>query len=334
MMRLAAFATSLALVLWAGLTVPVPFHEIRPGGAYAVEDLMVLSDATGEVQGDLDLLTVRRTTPTVLEAAWVALHPGRQLQPTAEATPGGLERDVHAAIQRDAFRTSFLTAVAVAAEQAGHTIELRTRAVVAQVLEGGPSDGRLQQGDVITVIDGVPVQSADTLVEQLGSSDEPRPVTLRVDRDGQPTEVTVDLRQLPETDRPVLGILVETVADEPELPFDATLVETNIVGPSAGLMLALATTDLLLAEDLAAGRTIAGTGTIARDGSVGRVSEVALKTQVALATGADLLLVPAEQVHEAAAATAAGVEVVGVSSLEEALDAVRGSRVRVAAPTG
>lgn len=334
MMRPAAFIASLALVAWAGLTVPMPFEELQPGAAHAVEDLVMLSDATGEVEGDLDLLTVRRTTPSVLEAAWVALHPGRQLQPAAAVAPVGLDHDRYLAIQRDAFRTSFLTAMAVAAEQAGHVVELETRAVVAQVLEGGPSDGLLRAGDVITVIDGVPVESADTLVEQLGASDQPRPVALRVDRDGQSTEVTVDLRQLPETDRPVLGILVETIADEPVLPFDATLENTDITGPSAGLMLALAATDLLLEEDLAAGRTIAGTGTIARDGTVGTVNSVELKTRAALAAGAELLLVPLAQVPDAQQAAAAGVEVVGVSSLQDALDALRGHHVRVATPGG
>lgn len=334
MTRLVAFIASLALVVWAALVVPMPYHEVQPGSARAVEDLVVLSSAAGEVHGDLDLLTVRRSTPNILEAAWIALHPGRELHPTSAATPGGLDRDMYVQVQRDAFRTSFLTAVTVAAEQAGHDVALETRAVVAQVLEGGPSDGQLRPGDVITVVDGVPVESADTLVEQLGTSDQPRPVALRVDRDGQPTEVTVDLRELPETDRPVLGIIVETVAAEPVLPFDAALDDTNIVGPSAGLMLALATTDLLLEEDLAAGRTIAGTGTIARDGTVGTVSSVELKTRAALAAGAELLLVPLEQVQDARAAVAAGVEVVGVASFQDALDAVRGRRAGAPAARG
>lgn len=323
---LVALTLALGLGIWAGLVVPVPYHEIQPGGAHAVEDLVALSSTVGEVNGDLDLLTVRRTTPNAFEAAWIALHPDRDLRRTTADTSGGLDRATYLRVQRDAFRTSFLTAVAVAAEQAGHRVELETRAVVAQVLAGGPSDGQLRPGDVITVIDGVPVESADTLVDQLGASDQPRPVALRVDRDGQPTEVTVDLRELPDGDRPVLGIVVDTVADEPVLPFDATMQDTNIIGPSAGLMLALTATDMLLAEDLTAGRTIAGTGTIARDGSVGMVSGVELKARAALAAGAELLLVPAGQVADARSAVAAGVEVVGVTSLQDALEALRSSR--------
>lgn len=333
MTRLVAFVASVALVTWAALVVPMPFRELEPGGAYAVEDLIAISASTGEVEGDLDLLTVRRTTPNVAEAVWVALHPGRDLLPHRDPTGTGLDPETYAEVQRQAFRTSFLTAVAVAAEQFGHAVELDTRAVVAQVLDGGPSDGRLEPGDVITRIDGVPVEGADSLVAELGESDEPRTVELEVERDGQPVEVAVDLRRLPDTDRPVLGIIVETVAAEPRLPFDATLEDTSIIGPSAGLMMALATADLLLEEDLTRGRTIAGTGTIGRDGTVGPVKGVAQKARAAVDAGADLLLVPHEQVAEAGAAMAAGIEVVGVTDFGDALAAVRGSGT-AAARTG
>lgn len=334
MKRLIAFTTSLGLVAWAALVVPMPFYEVQPGGAYPVEDLVTLSAATSEVDGDLDLLTVRQATPNILEALWVGLHPDRDLQPRTERTPVGLDRETYFDIQRDAFQTSFLTAVAVAAEEAGYAIQLETRAVVAQVLADGPSDGHLRPGDTITAIDGVSVDSGNELIAQLSMSDDPRPVTLEIERDGQASSVTIELRQLPQTDRPVLGIIVETVAAAPELPFDASLGDTNIVGPSAGLMLALTTADLLLEEDLARGRTIAGTGTISRDGTVGRVSAVEVKTRAAIDAGADLLLVPVEQLEEAAAAVEAGIDVIGVASFQDALEAVRGSSTGVAAAAG
>ena len=97
-------------------------------------------------------------------------------------------------------------------------------------------------------------------------------------------------------------------------------------------MLALTTADLLLEEDLADGRVVAGTGTIARDGTVGQVSGVPQKTTAALEAGADVLLVPVEQVAEAAAAAEAGVEVIGVRSFRDALAALRGNAEGMAAP--
>lgn len=331
MSRSVALVLSAAVVAWGALVVPMPFFEVQPGSARPVEDLLVLSSATGEVDGDLDLLTVRQATPNILEAIWVGLHPDRSLEPEVRRAPVGVDRETYADVQADAFRTSFLTAVVLAAEEAGADVELRTRAVVAQVLVDGPADGLLQPGDEITSLDGVPVDSGTQLVDLLDRSAEPREVELGVLRDGDELDVTVAMELLPDAERPIIGIVVETVASEPDLPFDARLEDTNIVGPSAGMMMALAATDLLLEEDLTRGRTIAGTGTIDVDGRVGRVSGVAQKARAAVQADADLLLVPLEQLDEAAYAAEAGVPVVGVATYDDALEALRGTSP-VAAP--
>lgn len=332
MIRVITYVLSLALVGWAAVVVPMPFYEVQPGRAHPVEGLLSISASTGDVNGDLDLLTTRQRTPNVLEAVWVGLHPGRDLEPAALRTPGGIDVEEYFEIQRGAFDTSVLTAVAVAAREAGHDVQLRTRTVVAQVLPDGPSAGLLQPGDTILAIDGTSTDSATEVIDELSRSDEERPADVEVRRDGQRRTVTVHLRRLPETDRPGLGILVETLAVEPELPFEFVLADTRIVGPSAGLMLALTAADLLLEEDLTAGRVIAGTGTIAPDGTVGRVSGVEHKARVAIESDVDLLLVPLAQVEEAAAAAEAGILVVGVGSFQDALDAVRGTNRGVAAP--
>ena len=99
-------------------------------------------------------------------------------------------------------------------------------------------------------------------------------------------------------------------------------------------MLALTAADLLLDEDLAKGRVIAGTGTIALDGRVGPVSGVAEKTRAAIDAGADLLLVPVESLPDTAAATEAGITVVGVETFQDALDAVRGMPIQSFAAPG
>ena len=332
MTRRVAYVLSLAVVLSAALVVPMPFYEVQPGSARPVEGLLSISAATGDVDGDLSLLTTVQRTPNTLQAAWVGLHPDRDLEPAARRTPGDIEIDQYVDIQRAAFDSSLLTAVSVAAREAGHDVQLRTRTVVAQVLPDGPSAGVLQPGDTITAVDGAPTDTAVEVVDVLRRSDRERPVTLDLQRDGEPVTATVEVRRLPETEHPALGILVETIAEEPDLPFDVELEDADIVGPSAGLMFALTTADLLLEEDLAAGRVIAGTGTIAPDGTVGQVSGVAQKTRAALDAGAEILLVPVEQLADASAAADAGVVVVGVRTFRDALDALRGTATGVAAP--
>lgn len=334
MSRRVAYVLSLALVVWGAAVVPMPFYEVQPGAARPVEDLITLDTTTTLLTGDLNLLTTRQVTPNVVEALWIALAPDRDLLPARQRTPAGIELEDYLGLQELAFETSFLTAIAVAVEETGQQIELRTRAIVAQVLGGGPSDGLLLAGDTITAIDGTPVASATDLVDELQRSADPRTVTLDVLRGEEQLRVDIAMRQLPDTDRPVIGVLAETVADEPDLPFEVEVDRRNIVGPSAGLMLALTAADLLLDEDLAKGRVIAGTGTIALDGRVGPVSGVAEKTRAAIDAGADLLLVPVESLPDTAAATEAGITVVGVETFQDALDAVRGMPIESLAAPG
>ncbi len=59
-----------------------------------------------------------------------------------------------------------------------------------------------------------------------------------------------------------------------------------------------------------------------------------VKTRAAVDAGVDLLLVPVEQLPDATAAVEAGVDVVGVATFQDALDAIRGSSTGVAAAAG
>jgi hypothetical protein len=107
-----------------------------------------------------------------------------------------------------------------------------------------------------------------------------------------------------------------------EPPHDIQIPSRGIVGPSGGLMFALAIVELLDGDDLTHGRRIAGTGTIDPSGAVGTVGRVAEKAIRAESAGVHMLLVPAPQADEAAAA-APRLRVVGVQSLDEAVETLR-----------
>jgi Lon-like protease len=151
-------------------------------------------------------------------------------------------------------------------------------------------------------------------------------VTVLVDRGGEEVETAVTLARAEETGGPALGVLVESAADDLELPFDLALAETHIGGPSAGMMIALTVFDLLADEDLVAGRTIHGTGSIDADGHIGPVGGVPEKMRAAAEHGADLVLVPAPLLDAALAAAPEGLHVVGVETFDDALEALRETR--------
>ncbi|MCJ1677090.1 hypothetical protein MTF65_06970 [Streptomyces sp. APSN-46.1] len=107
-------------------------------------------------------------------------------------------------------------------------------------------------------------------------------------------------------------------------------VELNLAdvgGPSAGLLFSLGIVDKLDGDgsggDLTGGRSIAGTGTITADGEVGAVGGVALKTQAARRDGASVFLVPKAECSDAQSELPEGLRLVPVTSLSDAVDALR-----------
>lgn len=95
------------------------------------------------------------------------------------------------------------------------------------------------------------------------------------------------------------------------------------LGRSHGLMVALITYAHASGEDLARGRSIAGTGGVRGDGTVTRVGGLPSKAIAAARAGVDVLLVPDEQAHLLDGADLGSLTVVPVSSLDEAISALR-----------
>lgn len=117
-------------------------------------------------------------------------------------------------------------------------------------------------------------------------------------------------------------------------------VELNLAdvgGPSAGLLFSLGIVDKLDGNgsggDLTGGSTIAGTGTITADGEVGAVGGVALKTQAARRDGASVFLVPAAECSDAKSELPEGLRLVPVTSLTDAVSALRALQKGEQAPS-
>lgn len=97
----------------------------------------------------------------------------------------------------------------------------------------------------------------------------------------------------------------------------------DIGGPSAGLMLSLGIVDKLAGNgkggDLSGGRVVAGTGTIDDQGRVGAVGGVPLKTKAAARDGATVFLVPRAECSDAKVGTPAGLRLIPVTMLSDAV---------------
>lgn len=345
--RAAVYAASLALLLWAASVVPLPYTEFVPGEPTSIPPLLEVSGArTTELTGDTALLTVLLQSSTTRTTLGALLDDDRRLRPTSEVVPTDVDRDEFLERERRRFRRQFEVAAAVGAEAAGIEVELRTAPLIVDVVPDGPAAGRLRAGDVVRSVDGAEVDGAEQLQQRVREHEVGDTVTIAVERGDEPVEVEVTLEPLepPEPPRdpepgdapaddpgsgdpgsppPGVGIFIETVADRLELPFELELTETRIGGPSAGLMIAVTVYDMLSEQDLLAGRTVHGTGSIDADGRVLPVGGVPEKMRAAAAAGADVVLVPGVLLDEARAAAPDGLDIEGVDTFDEALEALR-----------
>lgn len=322
--RTGLFLLSVFVVVTAALLVPMPLAETAPGGVTDVPALVEVGGETTPVDGSIGLLAVRVDQPSVLETLRAALDDERTLRRRDDVIPSTVDQRTYVELQQQEFRRAFRVAAAVGLRAAGYEVGLRTAPQVAGVLPDGPADGRLQVGDVIRTFEGRPVDSTEDLVTLARRVSVGDLLELGVERQGEPRTVEVVAGRVPGLEHPGMGISLQTLEEDIALPVDVRLVDQQgIGGPSAGLMVALTVYDLVAEEDLVAGRTVVGTGTIEGDGTVGRVGSVREKAFTAVAEGADLMLVPASQVVEARAAADGRVEVVGVATLDDAIEALR-----------
>ena len=123
-----------------------------------------------------------------------------------------------------------------------------------------------------------------------------------------------------------------TLVDESQIYPNFTENESNIGGPSGGLLQTLAIYNMLVQEDITKGYKIAGTGTITYDGHVGQIGGMTQKIATAYLNGVDFFFVPGEETSNYAEALAAcekyGIESEGwlipVETFSDALSYLEG----------
>ncbi|MDX1659379.1 MAG: PDZ domain-containing protein [Nitriliruptorales bacterium] len=322
--RVLFYSLSAMLIVASTFVVPMPLAELVPGGSTPVTEIVQIEGtSTTAINGSLELLTIRVKQPSLVGAVEAWISPEREIQRRDQVIPPSIDESEYFRLQRQQFQQAFEVAAGVGLRAAGYEVEIATRPVVFSVLPGGPAADALRAGDRIIEVNGEDVRSAEQLIELLIDVRMGETISLTVARDDETVDVEVRAGSVPDLDRPGLGVIIQTLASEISLPFEVSLdEETRIGGPSAGMMVALTVYDLVSEDDLAAGRTIAGTGTIDGEGNVGPIGGIQEKVFSARDAGADLMLVPAAQAEQAQAVAPAGLEVIGVATLDEAIEAL------------
>ena len=326
-----------AVLTGAASAAPVPYVSYTPGPTFdtlgEVGDTPVI-DVDGRetfpTEGRLDLTTISvrpRLTLTDALRDWFdrdrAVVPRELLYP-----PGETDEEVRQANEERRV-ASESNATSAALRYLG--IPFTTRVEVLSVQPGLPAEGELEAGDVVTSVDGAPVASSQELRDRISGREPGTEVRVGYVRDGSPGEAVITTAAPPSGEaRSVVGVLL---AEKPDYPFDITISLKDVGGPSAGLMFALGIIEKLEPESLTDGRYVAGTGEIQVNGDVGPIGGIPQKLVAARDKGAEVFLVPEDNCEEALGRAPDGLLLVKVSTLQDAVDALRTLREDGTPPT-
>ncbi|MGD0321857.1 MAG: PDZ domain-containing protein [Acidimicrobiales bacterium] len=312
--------------------VTVPYYALVPGDALPVSRLISLPPGqTHPLHGRVLLTDVG-----VNDVSLIGLLPAWLDSDTTLVSKGELTANLPVS-EFDAQGTvdmqeSELTAEAVALRQLGYEVPEQDVGVTIYVIDPkAPAWRVLKVGDVVSALDGTPTPNPQVLRSVLRAHRPGEVVTLQVGSVAHPTPghpVTLRLGKTVEdhTTVPLIGIgdpaaQIYGMGTQPvyQLPFAVKINSDQIGGPSAGLAWTLGMIDRLCGGGLTGGRSVAATGTIDPDGSVGEVGGVEQKTVAVERAGASVFLVPVSELAAARAKATPNLEVLGVSSLHDAL---------------
>ena len=208
--------------------------------------------------------------------------------------------------------------------------ELGTPVVAKVVVDDVPADSPaaeagLADNDVVTAIDGQPVDSLCTLRKLMRKRKPGDVVRVGYRRGDARTDRTATVRTRPDQagpdGAPRMGIGISERDQKP--PFPIKIALDDVGGPSAGLMFALGIYDRLTPGELTGGQVVAGTGSIDDDGTVGAIGGIQQKLVAAKEHQARYFLVPDGNWDSATAARPDGLELVRVATLRDAIDALQ-----------
>ncbi len=320
-----------AVLVVAAAVIPVPYVAVGPGVTYdtlgSVNGTEVITfsgqdipaSATRDEQGGghLNMTTISITDKVPLFEALGLWATGRYaLAPREDYFPPDKTVDEVKEQDAQAFRDSQSAAEIAALRY----LEYPNVTYVGEIPKGSPSAGVLQPQDRIVALDGGKISDFGTLQAALKTTMPGEVVAVKVLRENKEVAEKVTLGSNPEVGSQ--GFLGIGAVERPTAPFTPSIALERIGGPSAGLMFTLGIIDKLTDDDLTGGRFIAGTGTVDPDGKVGPIGGVLLKLITAREAGATVFLVPADNCAEAVTQIPEGLQLVKVSTVDDAMAAL------------
>ena len=319
--------------------VPIPYVILTPGPTLNTLGtdsggkplISITGHPTYKTTGNLNMVTVSfqggpGKVLNIYNALRAWLNPAEAVVPESELFPPGQTAQQTQAQDLEQMTSSQELATAAALTELH--IPYQTPVVVVSTVPGYPASKSLKKGDVITAVNGQPVTSETSLTAMITSRPAGTVLQVEVQRSGQ--ALTVPVKTVSSNGKPVIGIDVQ---EHYKFPFSVQISVGDIGGPSAGMMFALGIIDKLTQDNLTGGKFIAGTGEITPAGQVGAIGGIQQKMVAARSAGATIFLTPAGNCANTVGAVPAGLRLVRVATLSQAVDDLQAIKAGRPAPS-
>ncbi len=324
---LVILALVLAVVAPAGYFIHLPYFSVGPGPAV---DVLTLIDVRGGARtypskGKLLLTTVSESinTVNVWDALLAWIDPNETLISEQAVLGGQTSREVEIENRLEMDDSKYNAEIA-AFRALGLSVPNVPGARILSAVEGLPAFGKLRAQDLIVSVDGVAVKDPAGAVRLLQKHSIGDTVKIGFLRGRTATTVTLKtVSSTPEAGKKPHAVIGVNLEPAFRLPRDIQVDTQNIVGPSAGMMIAVAIYDAFTPADLTGGHVIAGTGTIAvlanGQAVIGDIGGIEEKVRAAASHHADIFLAPYDQAAAARNVAPKSMKVIGVRTFAEAL---------------
>jgi PDZ domain-containing protein len=340
---LSSLGVLIALVVVAGFLIHLPYVIISPGSATPLDSQVVQiqgAQTYPDDSGNILFLTVRVSTsePNVWRVVTSWIDPDLAVE-DRDSVQGCLTDAENQQFNSDLMDQSQNDAKYVALTRLGYSVPVNPVQIrVVEVCRDAPAHGVLETGDQVLAVDGADVADVQEIGQKVQSHAPGDDISVTFDRNGVTHTESITAGKVHTegtgTDAvqscvPAAGATRGTacvgVSSQEfvtyQFPIDVKINTQLVGGPSAGLAFTLAIIDDLTPGSLTGGTRVAVTGTIAPDGTVGEVGGVEQKAITARTNGVQLMIVPKREVADAKRG-AGDVRVVGVSTIDQALDAL------------
>ena len=306
------------LILFSLFLIPLPYYIEKDGGTISIKDRIKIENT--ESSGNFYMAYVSEIKVNIPTYIISLFNKDWTLIPKNEVVLTNETEEDEKFRSKLLLKESINNAIASAYTLAHKKYEiLNENYYVTYVDETAITDLKVQ--DKIIKINDTLVNNKIEIANIINNSKIGDTISIEVENKGKTYYRKSTLIEM--DGKPVIGVMLtseKTIETEPKIVNNFAATES---GSSGGLMLALEIYDNITNKNISKNRKIAGTGTIDEYGNVGQIGGVKYKLKGVYNDGIKIFLVPDgenyEEAREVAKKENLDIQIIGVSTLEEAI---------------